>query len=398
MSGRDIHEPHRVSTTLELLFDLTFVVAIAASAAQLHHAVVAGHLAQGLLGFTFGFASIWWAWMGHTWFASAYDTDDTWYRIMVMIQMAGVLILAAGLPKAAHGDFSVGVVGYVVMRLGLVALWLRAAREHPERRRTCLRYAIGIFVLQLLWIARLWAPPAWYVPGFLAIGVLELIVPIWAQKVGGIPWHAHHIAERYGLFTIIVLGECVLGATNSIAAVIDNSGWTVDVALVGFGMTILVFSLWWVYFLVPSGASLDAHRDRVLGWAYWHLLIFFSLAALGAFLEVLADQLKPLTSSAAGHAQAAHQVSPTLAIALVVAAVMVFLMTVAWISARVTKHQVRLAWMFVPCFAVLAAVVAAVALGLRVSVAIPLVTLGPVLLIFIVQRELVKRPETFRIQ
>jgi hypothetical protein len=82
--------------------------------------------------------------MTFTWFASAYDTDDATYRLLTMVQMVGVLVLAAGVPGAAQGDFTTITMGYVVMRAGLIALWARAALEHPERRRTCLRYAIGI--------------------------------------------------------------------------------------------------------------------------------------------------------------------------------------------------------------------------------------------------------------
>ncbi|MBL8258891.1 MAG: low temperature requirement protein A, partial [Candidatus Competibacteraceae bacterium] len=74
MRGRDIHEHHRAATTLELFFDLVFVVAIAAAARELHHALAAQHIAQGLLGFALAFFAIWWAWMNYTWFASAYDT------------------------------------------------------------------------------------------------------------------------------------------------------------------------------------------------------------------------------------------------------------------------------------------------------------------------------------
>ena len=78
-----------------------------------------------------------------------------------MVQMVGVLILAAGVPKIAQGDFATVTIGYAVMRIGLLAMWLRAAREHPEGRRTALRYALGIGGLQILWLARLALPTVW---------------------------------------------------------------------------------------------------------------------------------------------------------------------------------------------------------------------------------------------
>jgi low temperature requirement protein LtrA len=66
MRGRDPGEAHRASTSLELLFDLCFVVAVAQAAAQLHHALAEGHLATGLVGYAMVFFAIWWAWMNFT--------------------------------------------------------------------------------------------------------------------------------------------------------------------------------------------------------------------------------------------------------------------------------------------------------------------------------------------
>jgi low temperature requirement protein LtrA len=171
-------------------------------------------------------------------------------------------VLAAGVPQAASGGFATITVGYVIMRVGLVALWLRAAREHPERRTTCLRYAIGVSAVQVLWVLRLLLPASAGLPSFIALAAVELGIPVWAAKAGHTPWHAHHIAERYGLFTIIVLGECVLGASTAVAGLIATAGWSLEVMLVGFGAASLILSLWWVYFLVPSGEALHKHRER----------------------------------------------------------------------------------------------------------------------------------------
>lgn len=393
MGGRDIHEVNRVSTSLELLFDLTFVVAIAAAASQLHHAAGEHHLAPAALTFFTSFAAIWWAWMSFTWFASAYDTDDATYRLWTMVQMVGVLILAAGVPKIALGDFSTVTVGYAVMRIGLVAMWLRAAREHPERRRTAMRHALGIGGLQLLWLARLALPIACSLPSFLVLMLLELAVPVWAAKAGQIPWHAHHVAERYGLFSIIVLGECVLGATNVVAGVLEAQGWSLDLALVGLGATSLVLALWWVYFLVPNADALHHHRERVFNWAYGHFFVFGSLAALGAFLEVVADQLKAAATSPA-IAESAHALAPALAIGLVAAAVGVYLLTVWWLHRHIARGQAQLGWAWGAALAILVAVVATVAAGLPLARArtIPAVTLAPAFIILVVEKERLARP------
>jgi len=133
--GRDIHEQHRTATPLELLLDLSFVVAIALAASQLHHGVMDHQTGPALAGFVAAFVAIWWAWMNYTWFASAYDDDSAVFRLLTMLQMGGVLVFATGVPGLFSGDFRVGVLGYAIMRLALVAQWLLAARAATPRAR-----------------------------------------------------------------------------------------------------------------------------------------------------------------------------------------------------------------------------------------------------------------------
>jgi low temperature requirement protein LtrA len=134
MRGRDPHETHRVATPLELLFDLTFATSFGLAAFEVASVLADGHVSAGLIGF--GFA-ICWAWINFSWFGSAYDTDDWVFRLVTMVQVVGVLVLAAGLPRlfvsiehGAHLDNSVMVLGYVIMRLALVFQWLRAADRY----------------------------------------------------------------------------------------------------------------------------------------------------------------------------------------------------------------------------------------------------------------------------
>lgn len=199
------------------------------------------------------------------------------------------------------------------------------------------------------------------------------------------PWHAHHIAERYGLFTIIVLGECVLGATNAVASVIQTQGWSLDVALVGLGATGLVLALWWVYFLVPNADALHHHRERAFLWGYGHFLVFASLAALGAFLEVVADHLK-VAAAVPPAAAGDHTIDATSAISLVAAAVGLYLFTVWWLHRHVVHGHARLRWSWGLALAVLVGVVAAVRSGMPLSWALVAVVLSPGLIIVAVER------------
>nr|WP_206681393.1 low temperature requirement protein A [Actinomadura sp. J1-007] len=228
MRPREIDEPHRTASQLELLFDLTFVVAVAAVTARFAHDIADGNAVAGLVPFLQVFFAVWWAWMNFTWFASSYDTDDVAYRLLTMVQMAGVLVLAAGVPAAAgRSDYRAVAIGYLIMRTALVAQWLRAGREDPAGRRTALRYALGITVAQAGWILWLVSAEAGIltstaqVPFFVVLAFLELAVPRWAERTSPTTWHPHHIAERYGLFTIILFGESVLAASNAVAR-----GWT----------------------------------------------------------------------------------------------------------------------------------------------------------------------------
>jgi low temperature requirement protein LtrA len=320
LRARDPHEPHRTSTPLELLFDLTFVVAIAALVAQLAHAIVDGHPVEGVIGYVAVFFAIWWAWMNFTWFASAFDRDDAFYRVLTMVQMAGVLVLAAGVEAAfSTSDYSTAVVGYVIMRIALVIQWLRVASTVPEYRSTALRFAVGITLVQCLWVVRLLLPDPWSSAGFLIIGLLDLGVPLWAERHRMTPWHPHHIAERYGLFTIIVLGESVLAATTAVVASRTEGGATVELAIIAVSSLVLLFSLWWLYFLEPAARHLEEHRELGFLWGYGHFVVFAALAAVGAGLEVAAEAIT-------------HEIAATsLGVAYALAIPVAIYLTVLWL-------------------------------------------------------------------
>ena len=287
MHARDITETHRVSSPLELLFDLTFVVAVSSLVAQLAHKVAEGDAASTIGPFLMVFFAIWWAWNQFTWLASAYDTDDALYRVFTMVQMGGVLVLAAGVPAAfTSGDFGAITLGYLIMRLGLLATLIRAMIEDPESRPSSQRYVIGIAVVQVGWLLRLFfVPPEFLVPGFIVLAVAELLVSPWADRAQPLAWHPHHIAERYGLFVIILLGESVLAVTIAVQESLAE-GLSVPLVVVAVSGLVLLFTLWWLYFSEPAAEGLVKRRDYSYIWGYGHYLIYASLAAIGAGLEI----------------------------------------------------------------------------------------------------------------
>jgi low temperature requirement protein LtrA len=291
MVARDTTEEHRASTPLEAFFDLCFVVAVAQAGVQLHHGLGGEHVGLAVLGYVMVFFAIWWAWVNFTWFASAYDTDDVPYRLFTLLQIAGALVLAAGVPAGfEHFDFTVMTIGYVIMRVAMVAQWLRAARDFPPGRPAALRYAVGVAVVQLGWVVRLFLPALAGEIGFGVLAVAEMMVPMWAEYRGRpTSWHPEHINERYGLFTLIVLGESVSAATLATQSAIGAHGISPALLALALGALLLVFGLWWSYFKGEATEALRNSLRTTMRWAYGHYFVFAALAALGAGLEVAVD-------------------------------------------------------------------------------------------------------------
>lgn len=345
MAPRDPAEAHRTATPLELLFDLVFVVAIASAAAELHHGLSANHL-SAVVGFVLVFFAIWWAWMSFTWFASAYDCDDVVYRVLTFTIMSGSLLLAAGVPDLFDdGQSGVVVAGYAVMRLAMVALWLRAAAAHPEGRRTALTYALGITAVQLLWIARLLLHGGEaLLTTFLLLVLAELAVPVVAERVGApMPFHPRHVAERYGLLTIIVLGEVILASVQAVQGALAapavtapagheppsaSGGISGSLAMLVVGALLLVFSLWWLYFKREHADLIGQGRRITWVFGYVHIIVFASVAAVGAALAAAVDVLQ--------HAGVASTRTVALALAVPIA---LYALTLAGLHAAADRDR-----------------------------------------------------------
>ena len=226
MEGRDPDEAHRAATPLELLFDLTFVVAYGIAADELAHYLAEDHIRDRDDRVLHRAFAITWAWINFSWFASAYDTDDWVYRLTTMLQMVGVIILALGLPTVFESidegetvNNGVMVAGYVVMRVGDgLPLGARRApgpgatlgvqdvhRHDPDRPGRLAGAAVRAHERGAdVHLGR-------------RAGVVEFVGPYIAERrKGGTPWHPHHIAERYGLLVIIALGEGIIGTIASL--------------------------------------------------------------------------------------------------------------------------------------------------------------------------------------
>ena len=321
MIARHSDEPHRTATPLELFFDLCFVAAVAQAASHLHHDLSQGHLAHAVGNYLWVFFAIWWAWMNFTWFASAYDNDDDLYRLLTLVQIAGALVMAAGVPRAFEsGDYLVITMGYVIMRLAMVTQWVRAAKADPVHRKAALRYAVGYTLVQVGWVARLALDQPAYLYVGLGLAAAELLSPIWAERAQVTPFHPQHIIERYGLFTMIVLGEAVLAATVAVQTAADErDGADAHLLILAASGLLLVFSLWWHYFDRTADGMLRSMPTTII-WGYGHYLIFAATAAIGSGLALAVDAVS-------GHTHLTH-LQQGLAVGVPLA---VWILTVWWL-------------------------------------------------------------------
>ena len=292
MVARDPGEPHRAASPLELFFDLVFVIAVSIAAGELHHALTEGHVADGIVSYLMVFFAIWWAWMNFTWFATSFDTDDWLYRVLTFVQMAGVLVVAAGIHDAfGDHEFGLVVVGYVMMRIALVVQWLRASRLADERRSTTIVYAVGVAALQVLWIGFLWIPEDLGLLTFVVLAIGEIAVPVIAESRGTTPWHPHHITERYGCFTLILLGESLLASSNAIIEALHGDevghGSLILIGVLAFAVTA---GLWWIYFWPPHHQTIGGFGQSLV-YGYGHYVVFAAAGAFSAGIEVEIDKL-----------------------------------------------------------------------------------------------------------
>ena len=176
---------------------------------------------------------------------------------------------------------------------------MAASGRLPSGRAPCaLRYAGGLAAIQTGWVIRLALDPGVLgIVGFVVLVALELAIPYWAESACRTPWHPGHIAERYGLFTLIVLGESVLAATVGVQTALDATSTFGELAPVVVGGILIVFFMWWMYFDMPGEQVVARAATRSEGslqgpflWGYGHYLVFMSAAAAGAGLAVAVDQ------------------------------------------------------------------------------------------------------------
>jgi low temperature requirement protein LtrA len=273
----------RTATWLELFYDLAFVVVVAVLGERLYSDLTW----TGLASFAGYFALLWWLWASHTFYADRYDTDDVVYRLLATAQMMAVLVMAAALTSGPAESTMAFSAGYASARLVLLAMYARVYRHVAETRRLVGGYLVGFGLAAVLWTASIFVPE----PGRFALWAVALSVDLatpWVMRrqQAAVPLDVSHLPERFGLFTILVLGESLAAVMTGLR----HLDWALDPVLTAaFGIA-LATTLWWMYFDNAEGSVVrrsDADRRtwRPTAWIYTHLPLAAALAALGVALD-----------------------------------------------------------------------------------------------------------------
>ncbi len=271
---------HRRVTWIELFFDLIFVAAVAEVGAPL----ATEYSLAGLLRYSFLFVLIWWAWSGHTLYSTRFDQDDLLQRVFILLQCFIAAVMAANAKDALDSRSSAGFgAAYAAMRIVLVLQYIRA-RHVAETRKLTTRYATGFGVAAALWIvsAFLEVPERYWV--WAAALIVDFLTPWLAVRHSmEFPPDATHFPERFGLFTIILLGEFVTAVMRGIES---QEYWSFPAATTAFSSMAFAFVLRWWYFDVGESASerhIRSKRQAILFqvWHYAHLPMFLGIGVAG---------------------------------------------------------------------------------------------------------------------
>lgn len=267
-------------TNVELFFDLVFVFAIT----QISHTLTEHYGLLGAVQMLFVLLAVWWVWMYTAWVTNWLDPDHVSVRAMLFVLMLAGLVMSAAIPDAFHGGQLFGIT-YAFMQVARTAFMYQSVPSADRNlKRNFARILCWLTLSAVLWIAGSLFDGTTRFALWLAALVIEYVSPyvrFWVPGMGASQvedWNIDgaHLAERCGLFVIIVLGESVL-VTGATFAKTSPDAIGVAAFVIAFAGSI---AMWWIYFDrgAESGAHLISHaadpgRLARLAYTYLHLPI-----------------------------------------------------------------------------------------------------------------------------
>ncbi len=276
--------PDRNVSFLELFYDLVYVAVIAQAA---HH--LAEHVTvRGVAEFVVVFSLIWVAWVNGSLYVELHGRDDGRTRNLVFIQMAILALLAVFTAEAPGATGPAFAVVYAVFLVVMTWQWNSVRRQdRPEFMVITGRYEVGLVVSIVVILASALLPPEPRLVAWAAFTTMWVVVIVLAGRsaVGLSPGvtPTESLVERFGLFTIIVLGEVIFGVVDGLALAVHDAT-TIATGMLALGIG---FGFWWIYFDVV-GRRLPRQDGRSLAnWLLSHFPITLSIAAAGAGMTSL---------------------------------------------------------------------------------------------------------------
>jgi low temperature requirement protein LtrA len=282
-------------TSLELFFDLVFVIALTQCTALIARTPTWEGVIKGLL----VLGVLWWSWVGYSWLTSVVDPEEGSVRLVMFAAMAALLVADLCVPRAFGSEGLLFACAYAVVRIAQIGLFMLASRGDPGLRRSVLALAASSAVgVGLLIVAA-------FTDGGLQIGIWALALAL--DGVGPFLFGAEgwklaprHFAERHGLIIIIALGESVLAIGAGAGARLDPG--VVAAAVLGM---VVAATLWWAYFdvvalvaerrLAKAREGLERNEMARDSYSYLHfpMLAGIMLVAVG-LKRTLANVSEPL--------------------------------------------------------------------------------------------------------
>ena len=291
----------RHATWLELFYDLVFVVTVS----QLSHYLFHDVSLSNFFGFLFLFIPVWWSWIGTTFFATRFYSDDLGHRLLLLLQMGGAGAMAINISGAFNNTFSGFALSYAFMRLILVIEYVRVFRtikSSESANPLVKRYIIGFSIAAIIWLISAFVPITEIRFALWVIGlIIDFATPISTSKLTSkFSPHISHLPERMGLFTLIVLGESIVGIVNGMTEQIWDIYSVIEASL---GLCIS-FSLWWLYFDSTGKLPIQILREKgrislYLIWLYSHFPLVVAITAVGVGIRrlVSSEQHSVLSNS-----------------------------------------------------------------------------------------------------
>ena len=290
----------RHATWLELFFDLVFIVAVAELGAFLRESISL----VAILEYASLFILVWWTWVGFSYYADVFDTDDLFSQIALIVVMFGVIIMSQTIHDALHGGSFEFAAAFLVLRLLYIGLTVRGWYLTGGSDKFFSYWVTFSSLSTFVWALSLfYADPArfglWTSAFLLEIAGIGIVYLVFDT----VPVQVSHFPERLGLFTILVLGETIL----AVAVGTEGADWFLRSGITALAGFLIAVTLWWLYFNNFDERTIDRvlgeselhwlhMRERMLVYVFGHYFVFTGIGAAGIGLEAAIE------AAIAGHA------------------------------------------------------------------------------------------------